>query len=199
MLGKKGYAALKSPQSNESRSQQDESMIKTSILIKNLGLDQNDYHLTNLNISRELGFIVGIAMMTEKNQTVLKSRQSGQKFDKKSHLFTYNLKGNLINSIEIACNFKEKENVVMFTTLDGEYIIMTENGSTIKILRTFDLTPLYAFNTNDSTGSTLQSSEKIRSLSLVDYKYLLVGLENGKLLIFNIDFNRWNNDFSHRF
>ena len=33
----------------------------------------------------------------------------------------------------------------------------------------------------------------------MDYKYLLVGLDCGKLLIYNIDFNRWHHEYSSRY
>lgn len=194
MLGRKGYAKLKSPQKNdklvnsldENQHQQQQQLIKEHLL------DKNDYIVTNLNISREMGFIIGIAITDNGRKS--KSKQQSQQ--QKSYLFSYNLKGVLIKCMEINVNVKDKDNAILQTTRDGEYIIFTENGNTIKILRTFDLIPLYAFNTDSS--SNIQP-EKIRSLSLVDFKYILVGMENGKLLVYNIDFNRWNHEYNNRF
>lgn len=194
MLGRKGYAKLKSPQKNdklvnsldENQHQQQQQLDKEHLL------DKNDYIVTNLNISREMGFIIGIAITDNGRKS--KSKQQSQQ--QKSYLFSYNLKGVLIKCMEINVNVKDKDNAILQTTRDGEYIIFTENGNTIKILRTFDLIPLYAFNTDSS--SNIQP-EKIRSLSLVDFKYILVGMENGKLLVYNIDFNRWNHEYNNRF
>ena len=194
MLGRKGYAKLKSPQKNdklvnsldENQHQQQQQLNKEHLL------DKNDYIVTNLNISREMGFIIGIAITDNGRKS--KSKQQSQQ--QKSYLFSYNLKGVLIKCMEINVNVKDKDNAILQTTRDGEYIIFTENGNTIKILRTFDLIPLYAFNTDSS--SNIQP-EKIRSLSLVDFKYILVGMENGKLLVYNIDFNRWNHEYNNRF
>src|SRR5699024_7540877 len=102
-----------------------------------------------------------------------------------------------IKCIEINVKLKERDSTILQTTRDGEYIILTENSNNIKILRTFDLTPLYAFNTADAPSDF--QTEKIRSLNLVDLKYLLVGLENGKFLVYNIDFNRWNHEYNNRY
>lgn len=196
-MGKEGYANLKTSQVNENCSSiirdnevNEKSKIKRTIVT----LDDNDYILTNLNISRELGFIVGLALNDNSKNIKLK-----RPVQNNSYLFAYNLKGNLIKYIDINVNLKEKDNIMLQTTRDGEYIILTENSNTIKLLRTFDLTPLYAFNTSEPSAGNLQP-EKIRSLSLVDFKYFLVGLENGKLLVYNIDFNRWNHEsFTNRF
>nr|XP_027200163.1 neurobeachin-like [Dermatophagoides pteronyssinus] len=218
MLGRKGFEKLKSPQKNDNQLQSNENLDenhqqKSNNKINNKEqqslMDDNDYIITNLNISRELGFIIGIASSDYNNSSrknKLSKRQSQQLQQHKSYLFSYNLKGLLIKSMEIHSNAaKDKDNCILQTTRDGEYIIFTENGNTIKILRTFDLIPLYAFNTDSSSATTtindqqLQPTEKIRSLSLVDFKYILVGMENGKLLVYNIDFNRWNHEYNNRF
>ncbi|OTF72927.1 hypothetical protein BLA29_010307 [Euroglyphus maynei] len=199
MLGRKGFAKLKSPQKNdksannsdENQQQQQQSLNKEHSI-----MDDNDYIVTNLNISREMGFIIGIAITDNNNNNGGKKNKSKRHTQHKSYLFSYNLNGVMIKYMEINVNAKDKENVILQTTRDGEYIIFTENGNTIKILRTFDLIPLYAFNMDSS--SNIQP-EKIRSLSLVDFKYIIVGLENGKLLVYNIDFNRWNHEYNNRF
>ncbi|RWS19085.1 neurobeachin-like protein, partial [Leptotrombidium deliense] len=70
---------------------------------------------------------------------------------------------------------------LLITTRDGEYLIINESLLNGKILRTFDLSPLYILNLSDS----------LRSMQLIDYKYLLFGCDNGKLSVYQIDFNRW--------
>lgn len=172
----------------------------------------HDYLITNLTLSRELGFIVGIATpdtaggaggrkaRKPKRSTSTATSSSGAASAESSYLFTYNLKGNLVKSIEInKISAKEREHTIVQTTRDGEYILMTESCNSIKILRTFDLTPLYSFNTGDGGASNSFQIEKIHSLSLVDLKYLLVGVDNGKALVYNIDFNRWNHEYNSRF
>lgn len=102
----------------------------------------------------------------------------------------------------------------MTITRDGEHLILNDSSTTIKIYKTFGLQPVYAFNTNDiypnlqqtpaggaasSTGtgpaslvglgeSNGEKNNRIKSLALLDHRYILVGLENGKLLIYNCDF-----------
>lgn len=187
MLGKEGFAKVKSAKHEDNVSEAAEQTDTAKALSPAVIIDDTDYILTNLNISRELALIVGVAI------PVVDSKCGKQ--PKSSYLFTYNLKGNLIKCAEVNVNMKDKENTILQTTRDGEYIIMTENCNTIKIMRTFDLTPLYAFNTSD--GSANFQMEKIRAINLVDLKYILVGLENGKFLIYNIDFNRWNHEFNN--
>ncbi|RWS10905.1 hypothetical protein B4U79_03397 [Dinothrombium tinctorium] len=129
--------------------------------------DDADYIITNIVLSRELAFIVGVA----KSQTA----------NHASFLFSYNLRGQLIQKVEMKENSVSAENQLLIVTRDGEYLILNETNNVIKIVKSFDLSPLYVLNTKDS----------IRALSLIDYKYLLVGTENGKLIVYNIDFNRW--------
>jgi len=76
---------------------------------------------------------------------------------------------------------------------------MTENANVVKILRTFDLTPLYALNTTELATAFQGEQNRIKSMALADFKYLLVGLENGKLIIYNVDFNRWHHEYTSRY
>lgn len=89
---------------------------------------------------------------------------------------------------------------LLTTTRDGEYLIIVENHHTIKIIQTFDLTPLYALQSNDESisnnGKVVNVSKAIRSILLLDYKYLLVGLDSGKLIIYMLDFNKWHYEWS---
>lgn len=192
MLGKEGFAKIKSPKSQENTVESCESTEKCQTHPLATISDDTDYIITNLTISREFALIIGIAI-PESNKQIPKNRKAIQ--PNSSYLFTYNLKGSLIKCVEINVNMKDKESILVQTTRDGEYIILTENCNSIKILRTFDLTTLYAFNTAD--GSSNYQIEKIRSLNLVDLKYILVGLENGKFLVYNIDFNRWNHEYNN--
>jgi len=194
MLGKEGYSKIKSAKpSEENMSESSEKSDQTPSNNESINFDENDYTITNLTISRELGFIIGIAFPEIDGKNRKKARRGSQ--PNTSYLFTYNLKGNLIKCSEINVSLKDRESTIVQTSRDGEYIILTENCNTIKILRTFDLTPLYAFNTSD-VPSNFQI-DKIRSLNLVDLKFLLVGLENGKFLVYNIDFNRWNHEYNN--
>ena len=192
--------------------------------------DDTDYTISSLTISRELGFIIGIAVPEADGSSSSRGSAAGRRPLKRNsssassssssgangtsgggcYLFTYNLKGNLIKCVEIAGGGNKDGSVILQTSRDGEYILLTEGGTTIKILRAFDLTPLYSFNTADApsgggslAGGTaaqgLQPVDRIRSLQLVDLKYLLVGLENGRFLVYNIDFNRWNHEYSNRY
>ena len=194
MIGKEGLSVVKSTKSSDTSGEITEKEDQNSNANKiALNLDDNEYLITNLTISRELGFIIGIAIPDTSGQ---KKPKRGN-LSNSSYLFTYNLKGILIKCIEINGNIKDRESIILQTSRDGEYIILTENCNTIKILRAFDLTPLYAFTTSDATSN--YQLDKIRSLNLVDLKYLLVGLENGKFLVYNTDFNRWNHEYNNRY
>lgn len=163
-------------------------------------MDPEDYYITNLVLSRELAFIVGIAI-PKKSLNKLKKQNSS------TLLFTYNLRGRLMKCVSFSTN--SSFSPLLTTTRDGEYLIIVENHHTIKIIQSFDLTPLYALSISDlNLSSNIQSSEDaivnngkimnmnsskaIRSILLLDYKYLLVGLDSGKLIIYQIDFNQWS-------
>lgn len=195
MLGKEGYSKVKSLKSSEHSPEVVDKSDQTPPNSSGLNFDENDYIITNLTISRELGFIIGVAIVETESKGKKKWKKTSE--SSSSYLFTYNLKGNLIKCLEMNVNLKERESIILQTSRDGEYIILTENSNTIKILRSFDLTPLYAFNTCDAPADF--QMDKIRSLNLVDLKYLLVGLENGKFLVYNIDFNRWNHEYNNRY
>ena len=167
-------------------------------------LDPEDYYITNLVLSRELAFIVGIAI-PKKSSNKLKKQSSS------TLLFTYNLRSQLMKCVSFATN--SLFSPLLTTTRDGEYLIIFENHHTIKIIQSFDLTPLYALsisdlasnlqNSNDLNPNSkivnVNSSKAIRSILLLDYKYLLVGLDSGKLIVYQIDFTKWQQEFSTRY
>ena len=160
-----------------------------------------DYIINNLVIAREPGLIVGTAFTCDKSGDKRSSSTKPQCI-----LFTYNLRGELHKCITFSPP-KEATLLLMTITLDGEYIILNESQHVIKIIRTFDMTPLCALNTSDVMPNFLgnqeidssQVSNCIKSLLLVDYKYLLVGTDNGRLIIYRLDFNRWHHEYSSRY
>lgn len=197
--GNKNLAAKIYPDSNENDSTVDlESQAQKAILSASK-IDPEDYFITNLVLSRELAFIVGIAI-PKKSLTKLKKQTSS------TLLFTYNLRGQLMKCVSFSTN--SSFNPLLTTTRDGEYLIIVENHHTVKIIQSFDLTPLYALsisdlnlssslqNNDESNSKMVNGSKAIRSILLLDYKYLLVGLDSGKLIIYNIDFNKWHHEFS---
>nr|AYV89248.1 lipopolysaccharide-responsive and beige-like anchor [Tetranychus evansi] len=176
--------------------------------------DDEDYFITNLVLARELAFIVGTACSVDHPAPSFSSKASSTLSststvsEPTALLFTYNLRGELHKCI----NFprpKDISSLMMTITRDGEYIILSESPYMIKILRTFDVTPLYALNTSDlltacpspelAVRETGQGTNAIKSILLVDYKYLLVGTENGRLIIYKLDFNRWHHEYSSRY
>ncbi|CAG2101375.1 unnamed protein product [Medioppia subpectinata] len=214
MLGKDGSKSIRK-QSPDARS---DTKADTSSMTSNevntdycSAFDETDYLINNLVLCREMGFIVGIAIPQSNDSDYEDSKPgSAQKHLKASKperqqqnalLFSYNLRSKLIKCIQIGgISFsKDRDSTLLLTTRDGEYIVMTENGSAVKILRTFDLTPLYALNTTELSTAFTGEQNRIKSMTLTDFKYLLVGLENGKLIIYNIDFNRWHHEYSSRY
>jgi hypothetical protein len=158
---------------------------------------------------RELGFIVGIAIPhsndndsdSKPGSAQKRSSKSDRQLNQNALLFSYNLRGKLMKCVQIGnlSYSKDRDSTLLLTTRDGEYIIMTENANVVKILRTFDLSPLYALNTTELATAFQGEQNRIKSLALADFKYLLVGLENGKLIIYNVDFNRWHHEYSCRY
>ncbi|XP_054153239.1 neurobeachin-like isoform X2 [Oppia nitens] len=212
MLGKEGSKSIRK-QSQDSRS---DTKVDTLSMTSNdvntdycSAFDETDYLINNLVLCRELGFIVGIAIPQSNDSDYEDPNCLSQKHLKTSKnerqenalIFSYNLRAKLIKCVQIGniSFLKDRDSTLLLSTRDGEYIVMTENGTTIKILRTFDLTPLYALNTTELSTTFTGEQNRIKSLTLIDFKYLLVGLENGKLIIYNIDFNRWHHEYSSRY
>ncbi|CAG2161448.1 unnamed protein product [Oppiella nova] len=214
MLGKDGSKSIRkqSPDAKSDTKADTSSMTSNEVNTDYCSaFDETDYLINNLVLCRELGFIVGIAIPQSNDSDYEDSKPgSAQKHLKTSKperqqqnalLFSYNLRSKLIKCIQIGnISFsKDRDSTLLLTTRDGEYIVMTENGSAVKIMRTFDLTPLYALNTSELSTAFAGEQNRIKSMTLTDFKYLLIGLENGKLIIYNIDFNRWHHEYSSRY
>jgi hypothetical protein len=170
--------------------------------------------VTNLALSRELSFVIGIALPINDVSDDLpcssygstasrRARSSSSSDSKRALLFTYNLRGQLMRCV---CFSAPSPTPLLTLTRDGEYALLAEGNSTVQIVRVFDLTPLYALSTNDCSVTSPLSADlsshapaAVRSLLLMEYRYLLVGLDNGRLLVYNIDFNRWHHQYSSRY
>jgi hypothetical protein len=212
MLGKDGSKNLKK-QMSETKG--DSKCETTSLASGDVStdycsaLDEYDYLINNLVLCRELGFIVGIAIPhssdndsdSKPGSAQKRSSKSDRQLNQNALLFSYNLRGKLMKCVQIGSlsYSKDRDSTLLLTTRDGEYVIMTENANVVKILRTFDLSPLYALNTTELATAFQGEQNRIKSLALADFKYLLVGLENGKLIIYNVDFNRWHHEYSCRY
>ncbi|KAG9510508.1 Neurobeachin, partial [Fragariocoptes setiger] len=108
-------------------------------------------------------------------------------------LLTYNIRGVLMRytnfGLPVSTNRMQEHCLLLQTTRDGEHIILTDTPNTLVIMRTFDLTPVYKLNTMEIPNTLPTDQNRIRSLVLVDHKYVLAGLENGKLIVYAVDFN----------
>lgn len=153
-------------------------------------LCHSDYYITNLQLARELAFIVCIALPPPRKRSKIASDEF-RKPSTTALLMTFNLKGSLINSTTVgqALNGPRLGDVCLLqTTRDGEHLILNDSPSSIQVYRTFDLQPIYAYNTNDIPNNINEDQNRIRSLTLLDHKFVLVGLENGKIIVYNADF-----------
>lgn len=204
MVGAGNKGLVQKIYSSDGKSSKSEGDRQNQKLMSTSKIDPEDYLITNLVLSRELAFIVGIGI-PKKSLNKLKKQNSS------TLLFTYNLRGQLMKCVSFSTN--SSFSPLLTTTRDGEYLIIVENHHTVKIIQTFDLTPLYALSISDlnlasniqnndeanaSSGKMVNSSKAIRSVLLLDYKYLLVGLDSGKMVVYCIDFNKWH-EFSTRY
>ncbi|XP_048481207.1 neurobeachin isoform X5 [Plutella xylostella] len=73
----------------------------------------------------------------------------------------------------------------------GEYLVCGGDAGVVEVWRAFTLAPLYAFPAAGAPVCSLALSH--------DQKFLLAGLENGSLVVFHIDFNRWHHEFQQRY
>ncbi|ESN92414.1 hypothetical protein HELRODRAFT_181462 [Helobdella robusta] len=79
----------------------------------------------------------------------------------------------------------------MIMNRDGQYLILSGDNGVVEVWRSYDLTVLYSYPKCDSS---------VRSLALShDQKFLMAGLATGCLIVFNIDFNRWNPEFQEKY
>jgi hypothetical protein len=168
--------------------------LKEERLVQLKDLCHSDYYITNLQLARELAFIVCVALPPPPNRK--RSKTSGE-YDSRGSppalLLTFNLMGSLMDSIPIsqtsANSPKLGDVCALQVSRDGEHLILNDSPVTIKIYKTFGLQPLYSYGTNDIPNALSESDHnRIRSLALLDQKYILVGLENGKIIVYNCDF-----------
>lgn len=176
-----------------SRSQSPNSMMKDEKISQLRGLCCSDYYITNLQLARELGFIVCVALPPPRRKSKTAGGQNEVYGVKSSPalLLTFNLKGSLMDSTPIGHSVSSPrlgDVCILQTSRDGEHLILNDSPITIKIYRTFGLQPLYAFNTNDIPNALSEDQNRIRSLVLLDQRYILVGLDNGKVIVYNCDF-----------
>lgn len=73
----------------------------------------------------------------------------------------------------------------------GEYLLCGGDAGVVEVWRAFTLAPLYAFPPAGAPVTSLALSH--------DQKFLLAGLENGSLVVFHIDFNRWHHEYQQRY
>ncbi|VVC86506.1 unnamed protein product [Leptidea sinapis] len=73
----------------------------------------------------------------------------------------------------------------------GEYLVCGGDAGVVEVWRAFTLAPLYAFPPAGAPVTALALSH--------DQRFLLVGLENGTLVVFHIDFNRWHHEYQQRY
>lgn len=157
-------------------------------------LCESEYYITNLQLARELAFIVAVALPPPKIRACkANSSSSGSKSGKNAAalIMTFNLKGNLMESTTIGQHINSPrlgDTCVLQVTRDGEHLILNDSPTSLKIYRTFDLQPTFAYNTNDIPNTLSDDQNRIRSLALLDHKFIVVGLDNGKLIIYNADF-----------
>lgn len=181
-------------------------------------LYDTDYFVTNIRLVRELAFIACLAIppptkyvatagstSTTNTEDSGEHRGTGDAVSKSNNnkptkplamLLTYNLRGVLMRSTTIGSESYPRlgDCCILQTTRDGEHLILTDSPTVVKVIRTFDLQPVYTIVTTlnpvASCGSPSMPQElnRVRSLSLVEHKYILVGLDNGKVIVYNIDF-----------
>ncbi|XP_041968935.1 neurobeachin isoform X2 [Aricia agestis] len=73
----------------------------------------------------------------------------------------------------------------------GEYLVCGGDAGVVEVWRAATLAPLYAFPPAGAPVCSLALSH--------DQRFLLAGLENGSLVVFHIDFNRWHHEYQQRY
>lgn len=161
-------------------------------------LCHSDYYITNLQLARELGFIVCVALPPPRRIVKLASQETDSntksslsRLNSTALLMNFNLKGSLMECTTFGqpVNGPKLGDVCCLqTTRDGEHLILNDSPSTLKIYRTFDLQSIYSYDTNDlpDTITLRDEHNRIKSLTFLETKYVLVGLENGKIIVYII-------------
>ncbi|KAL4710155.1 hypothetical protein ACJJTC_006452 [Scirpophaga incertulas] len=76
-------------------------------------------------------------------------------------------------------------------TLNGRRLREHTHNDQCQVWRAFTLAPLYAFPPLGAAVCALALSH--------DQRFLLAGLDNGSLVVFHIDFNRWHHEYQQRY
>lgn len=199
MLGDQSQFRLdgsRSKVSSDKKSRSSRSGSLSSIASERLSclkeLGRSDYYISNLQLARELAFIVCTVLPPPKQKSAPKIiDETSASREPTALLMTFNLKGKLMGAITIgqAVNSpKLSDPCLLQCTRDGEHTILNDSPTTLKIYRTFDLQPIYAYNTNDIPKTVSDDQNRISSLAIVDDRHILVGLENGKIVVYNTNF-----------
>ncbi|CAG4994377.1 unnamed protein product [Parnassius apollo] len=104
----------------------------------------------------------------------------------KGHLAAFTLNGRRLRHETHNDNFQ-----CLVLSRCGEYLVCGGDAGVVEVWRAFTLAPLYAFPPAGAPVTSLALSH--------DQKFLLAGLENGSLIVFHIDFNRWHHEYQQRY
>nr|XP_037871256.1 neurobeachin isoform X6 [Bombyx mori] len=104
----------------------------------------------------------------------------------KGHLAAYTLNGRRLRHETHNDNFQ-----CVVLSRCGEYVVCGGAAGVVEVWRAATLAPLYAFPPAGAPVASLALSH--------DQKFLLAGLENGSLVVFHIDFNRWHHEYQQRY
>lgn len=104
----------------------------------------------------------------------------------RGHLAAFTLNGRRLRHETHNDNFQ-----CLLLSRCGEYLVCGGDAGVVEVWRAFTLAPLYAYPPCRAAVCSLALSH--------DQKFLLAGLENGSLVVFHIDFNRWHHEFQQRY
>ncbi|BHF59417.1 protein kinase A binding [Sparganum proliferum] len=113
----------------------------------------------------------------------------------KSLIATYTLNGKLMRSVDMIRQVRPVDtetysiSALAITPCSG-YLLVGGNDGLVWLLRTENLEPLHCLPRCKAPITAFALSH--------DQRFLAVGLANGGLVIFNMDFNRWHSGFQER-